>query len=75
MKETHQETERLLSPNKKLRQISWTTDHFTKVNDVHYNPTEDNISHLLKDFIVYFLLNGNKMRIDINNCNPLNLTF
>jgi hypothetical protein len=62
MKETHQETERLLSPNKKLRQISWTTDHFTKVNDVQYNPTEENISHLLKDFTVYFLLNGNKMR-------------
>ena len=64
MKESHQETERLLSPNKKLRQISisWTTDHFTKLNDVHYNPTEENISHLLKDFIVYFLLNGNKMR-------------
>jgi hypothetical protein len=62
MKESHQETERFLSPNKKLRLISWTTDHFTKVNDVHYIPTEENISHHLKDFIVYFLLNGKKMR-------------
>ncbi|XP_046459981.1 protein timeless-like [Daphnia pulex] len=43
-------------PRKKLRLINRTADN--KVNDNNYTPTEEDISHLLKDFILDFLLDG-----------------
>lgn len=46
-------------PRKKLRLINRTTENYAKMNDNNYTPTEEDISHLLKDFILDFLLNSN----------------
>ena len=68
MKETR---ERHPSPKKNLRRINRTADHYTKMKDYKYTPTEEDISYLLKDFILDFLLDGK----NTNYISKSHLTF